>query len=652
MAMIRKINDISFLPRWIILLIDLSFLLVSIIFAYLLRFNFNISDVLAFKFSEGLVLFTICHLLAIFLTQSYAGIIRYTSLQDGLRISFTTLIGTFLSGVVSYINYFFNGSVVIPISVLIISLTVAVLLLFFYRVMVKNLFTYYRDAVRHRKNVMIFGAGQYGIITKQVIDFDPNARLKVVGFLEDDLKKVGKVINGTSIYDAGYNVQEILEKYAINEIIIAIANLSVERKNELVDVCLKAHVKVRTVPPPDKWVNGELSMNQIKELKIEDLLGRASIQLNNPKVSESIKGKVVLITGAAGSIGSEITKQILKEYPKKLIILDQAESFLYAVDLELQNMKEAKGVEITPIVMDITNRRRLNSVFKKFKPQIIYHAAAYKHVPLMEINPFEAVACNIFGTKNLADLSVAHQVDKFVMVSTDKAVNPTNVMGATKRISEIYVQSLNDFKDEDSENVTKFITTRFGNVLGSNGSVIPLFKAQIEKGGPVTVTHPDVTRYFMTIPEACQLVIEAGVMGFGGEIFVFDMGRSMKIVDLAKKMIRLSGFEVGTDIEIKFSGLRQGEKLYEELLSNKDTTLPTHHEKIMISKTHRMNHKQVLIELNTLYDLLINENELGMILQMKNILPEFISQSSRYQVLDEQLKEERSEKWKISRKIS
>lgn len=650
--MIRKINNISFLPRWIILLIDLSFLLASIILAYLLRFNFNIEDVLAFKFTEGIVLFTICHLLAIFLTQSYAGIIRYTSLQDGLRISFTTLLGAFLSGVVSYINYFFNGSVVIPISVLIISLAIAVLMLFFYRVMVKNLFTYYRDAVRHRKNVMIFGAGQYGIITKQVIDFDPNARLKVVGFLEDDLKKVGKVINGTSIYDAGYNLKEILKKYAINEIIIAIANLTVERKNELVDVCLKAHVKVRTVPPPDKWVNGELSMNQIKELKIEDLLGRASIKLNNPKVSESIKNKVVLITGAAGSIGSEITKQILKEYPKQLIILDQAESFLYAVDIELQNMKEAQSVEIIPIVMDITNRRRLGSIFKKFKPQIVYHAAAYKHVPLMEINPFEAVACNIFGTKNLADLSVAHQVDKFVMVSTDKAVNPTNVMGATKRISEIYVQSLNDFQDEDSTNVTKFITTRFGNVLGSNGSVIPLFKAQIEKGGPVTVTHPDVTRYFMTIPEACQLVIEAGVMGFGGEIFVFDMGRSMKIVDLAKKMIRLSGFEVGTDIEIKFSGLREGEKLYEELLSNKDTTLPTHHEKIMISKTHRMNHKQVLKELNTLYDLLINENELGMVIQMKNILPEFISQSSRYQVLDEQLKEERSEKWKISRKIS
>lgn len=650
--MIKKINDISFLPRWIILLIDLGFLLLAIILAYLLRFNFDVADVLAFKFTEGLILFTICHLIAIFLTQSYSGIIRYTSLQDGLRITYTTVLGTFLSGVVSYTNYFYKGSVIIPVSVLIISLTIAVILLFSYRVMVKNLFSYYRDAVRHRKNVMIFGAGQYGIITKQVIDFDPNARMRVIGFLEDDLKKVGKVINGTSIYDAAYNLPDTLKKYRAHEVIIAIANISVDRKNELVDECLKAHVKVRTVPAPDKWINGELSLNQIKELRIDDLLGRASIQLNNPKVKESIAGKVVLITGAAGSIGSEISKQILKQKPKKLILVDQAESFLYSIDIELQNMPESEGVEIKPLVLDITNKRRLSSVFINYMPEIVYHAAAYKHVPLMETNPFEAVSCNIFGTKNLADLSVEHKVDKFVMVSTDKAVNPTNVMGASKRISEIYVQSLNDFQNKEAKNVTRFITTRFGNVLGSNGSVIPLFKAQIEKGGPVTVTHPDVTRYFMTIPEACQLVIEAGVMGFGGEIFVFDMGKSIKIVDLAEKMIRLSGFEVGTDIEIKFSGLREGEKLYEELLSNKDTTLPTHHEKIMISKTDRMNLKEVKVALEKLSDLLLDENELGMIMQMKNMLPEFISQSSRYEVLDEQLKGERSEKWSISRKIS
>ena len=648
----KKINDISFLPRWIILLIDLGLLLISIVFAYLLRFNFNLEDVFAFKFSEGLVLFSICHLLAIFLTQSYAGIIRYTSIEDGLRISYTTFIGTVLIAIISYLNYWYTGSVIIPLSVLIISFILAVVILFSYRVLVKNLFAYYRDAVRHRKNVMIFGAGQYGIITKQVIDADPNARMRVIGFIDDDLKKVGKVLNGAPIYDAGYNLDDILKKYHVHEIVIAIANLSVERKNELVDYCLKAHVKVRAVPAPDKWVNGELSMNQIKEVRIEDLLGRESIKLENPKVEENIKGKTVLITGAAGSIGSEIAKQILKVQPKKLILLDQAESFLYAIDIELSNLDVNKNVEIVPVIMDVTNTRRLEFIFDKYRPNVVYHAAAYKHVPLMEMHPFEAVATNIFGTKNLADLSVQYNVKKFVMVSTDKAVNPTNVMGATKRLAEVYVQSLNDSKSEEVKNNTHFITTRFGNVLGSNGSVIPLFKKQIEKGGPITVTHPDVTRYFMTIPEACQLVIEAGIMGFGGEIFVFDMGRSVKIIDLAKKMIRLSGYEVDVDIKIIFTGLREGEKLFEELLSDKETTLPTHHEKILIAKTDRMGHKDIIKELQKLNDLLSDENELGMIMQMKNILPEFVSHASRFEALDEEMATERKRKWSITRKIS
>jgi len=650
--MIKKINDISFLPRWIILLIDLVLLMSAIILAYLLRFNFNIADVVAFKFTEGLTLFLICHLIAIFITQSYAGIIRYTSIEDGLRISYTTFIGTILIAIVSYLNFWYRGGVIIPASVLIISFILSVVILFSYRVLVKNLFAYYRDAVRHRKNVMIFGAGQYGIITKQVIDADPNARMRVIGFIEDDLKKVGKILNGAPIYDAGYNLGDILNRYKVHEIVIAIANLSVDRKNELVDYCLKAHVKVRTVPAPDKWVNGELSMNQIKEVRIEDLLGRESIKLVNPKINENIANKTVLITGAAGSIGSEIAKQIVKVKPKKLILLDQAESFLYAIDLELSHQDLSKDVEIIPVIMDVTNKRRLEVVFDKYRPNIVYHAAAYKHVPLMEMHPFEAVATNIFGTKNLADLAVQYEVEKFVMVSTDKAVNPTNVMGATKRLAEVYVQSLNDSKSGNVKNSTQFITTRFGNVLGSNGSVIPLFKRQIERGGPLTVTHPEVTRYFMTIPEACTLVIEAGIMGFGGEIFVFDMGRSIKIIDLAKKMIQLSGYEVDLDIKIVFTGLREGEKLYEELLSDKETTLPTHHEKILIAKTQRMGHEEIVKQLQKLFDLMTDENELGMIMQMKNILPEFVSHASRFEALDDEIASEKKRKWSITRNIS
>lgn len=653
--MLKHITNISFLPRWIILVIDLMILLGAISLAYLLRFNFDVQEVLRFDIKEGVALFIVCNLLSIFFTQSYAGIIRYTSIQDGVRIVYTTFLGTALSAIISTANYFYNGSIITPLSVLIISLSLAVILLFSYRVIVKSIFSYYSEAVKKRKNIMIFGAGQYGLITKQVIEVDRNTSFRVLGFLDDDVKKVGKVINGVPIYSAELNLPEVLQKHNVKEIIIAIAQLSVERKNELVDKCLKYHVKVRSVPPPDKWVNGELSLNQIREVKIEDLLGRESIKLNNPKVDKEIKGKTVLISGAAGSIGSEIAKQVLKSSPKELVILDQAESFLYEIDLELQYLRETGDTDIIPVVLDVNNKRRLRSLFNQYKPDMVYHAAAYKHVPLMEMNPFEAVSCNVLGTKNLADLAVEFGAEKFVMVSTDKAVNPTNIMGATKRIAEIYVQSLNDLNKTKEQN-TKFVITRFGNVLGSNGSVIPLFKSQIEKGGPLTVTHPNVTRYFMTIPEACQLVIEAGVMGNGGEIFVFDMGKSIKIVDLAEKMIRLSGYEVGVDIKIKFTGLRDGEKLYEELLSNQESTLPTHHNKIMIAKTARMNYGTISTEIEKLKVFIEEEDEMALVAEMKAILPEFISNSSRFEVLDKALdpadQSSASAKWKISRKIS
>ena len=380
------------------------------------------------------------------------------------------------------------------------------------------------------------------------------------------------MLDGSKIFTANPELlEDLLINFNVDELIITVKNLSVERKNEIVDLCLKNQVRVRAVPPVEKWVKGELSLNQIKEINIEDLLGREAIKLDNLNVEKEIRGKRICITGAAGSIGSELVRQVTQYSPELIILIDQAESPLYELEQEIKRMDVR--VPIFPYLADITNRERIHFIFEEHHPEIVFHAAAYKHVPVMESNPSEAVMCNILGTKTLADLCVDFKVRKFVMISTDKAVNPTNVMGCSKRIAEIYVQSLNNHLILIGKNSTLFVTTRFGNVLGSNGSVIPMFKKQIENGGPITVTHPEITRYFMTIPEACQLVLEAGSMGRGGEIFIFDMGKSVKIFDLARKMILLSGLEPGRDIDIVFTGLREGEKLYEELLNNSENTL-------------------------------------------------------------------------------
>ncbi len=459
------------------------------------------------------------------------------------------------------------------------------------------------------------------------------SKLKLVAFLEDDETKIGKVLNGTRIYNAKINFDKLIRDLHINELIISIENISVERKSEMVDVCLRHQVKVRAIPPARQWVRGELSLKQIKEINIEDLLEREVIRLENSYLYDEFRGKCVAITGAAGSIGSELARQILSYSPSQLILIDQAESNLYEVEREL--LERCGDTKLCVFVADIRNKQRISHIFADLKPKVIFHAAAYKHVPMMESNPSEAVLCNILGTKILADLAVEFGVKKFVMISTDKSVNPTSVMGCSKRIAEIYVQSLNNFKASYGLTHTAFVTTRFGNVLGSNGSVIPTFKKQIANGGPVTVTHPEITRYFMTIPEASQLVLEAGAMGEGGEIFIFDMGQPIKIYDLAVRMVRLSGLEPNKDIEIVFTGLRQGEKLYEELLNDQESTIATHHEKILKAKVREYSFEETNKLIELFEDLLLDKNELKMVALMKEIVPEFKSNYSRFEVLDE-----------------
>lgn len=626
------IRNLKILPRWVIILIDLFFVSISILLGYLLRFNFSTADLAVNNAQLGILLYSSCGLISILVSGSYRGIIRYTGIQDSVRIFFMVVLNLALIAFANLLYFYNTQHNLIPYSVIFIAFLSSFLFLFNYRLLVKYFFAYYRNAIVKKTNIIIYGAGQSGIITKQVID--SSANMRVVGFLENDTHKTGKLLSGTMIYGTATSaIDQLLQDLNVDELVITVKDLPFERKSEVVDACLRNQIKVRTIPPIERWVKGELSLNQIKGVNIEDLLGRESIRLSNEHISRELAGKVICVTGAAGSIGSEIVFQILNYHPHKVILIDQNESALYELERELNNQRT--GIAIFPYLANITNQQRIDGIFKEHKPQIVFHAAAYKHVPVMESNPSEAVHCNILGTKNLADISVAYKVDKFVMISTDKAVNPTNVMGCSKRISEIYVQSLNNHLDKIGTRHTLFVTTRFGNVLGSNGSVIPLFKKQIQAGGPVTVTHPEITRYFMTIPEACQLVLEAGAMGKGGEIFIFDMGNSIRIADLAKKMIRLSGFEPNKDIEIIYSGLREGEKLYEELLGDKENSIPTHHPKIMKAKVSEHAYHEANNYIELFWDLVNDRNELKMVALMKELVPEFKSNYSRYEVLDQ-----------------
>ncbi len=629
----KLLNSLKILPRWIIVIIDLTLVLLSSLIAYSLRFNFDVSELYRVNFLYGVALFALAGGISILATKSYQGIIRYTNMEDSIRIFGTCTITTLIALTFQLIYFGKLELFFLPVSVMLISYALSIIFLVSYRVLVKYLFTYYTQNFKKRSNIILFGAGNSGRITQQILDHDKGSRFKVIAFLDDDPNKIGKKINGVKIYSAKKKLETTFEELNIHELIICVQNLSLDRKNEIVKKSLKRKIKIRTVPPADQWVEGTFSVRQIKDLRVEDLLGRAPITLRDANIGRELKGKSILVTGAAGSIGSEITRQILDYEISNIVLVDQAETSLFDLEQELKQKFKSSASKIHFILADIRNIERMEKIFSQYQPNIVFHAAAYKHVPMVEAHPYEAIQCNIKGTKQLADLSSKFQVEKFVMISTDKAVNPTNVMGASKRVAEIYVQSLNNFLRASKKEVsTQYITTRFGNVLGSNGSVIPTFRKQIEKGGPLTVTHKDVTRYFMTIPEACQLVLEAGSMGKGGEIFMFDMGKAIKIVDLAKLMIKLYGFSED-DVKIEFTGLRPGEKIKEELLTSDEISLPTYHNKITIAQVTEYDYLEVHRKISDLVgDCTANEFE--MVSKIKCIVPEFKSNVSRFSALD------------------
>ena len=638
MNLLRKVfPETNSIPRWVIFFIDILICGFSYLFAYLLRFNFFIDETFIWQYLTPLPLVLAVRALFMIYFRVYAGIIRHSSVQDALRVFYTISLSTILLIIINLTYLKINNETAfIPISIIIIDYLGSVLLMSMFRLGVKVAYMRVtKPDESNQKNIAIFGAGEAGVIAKRKIEQHANGELKIIAFFADNPKRSGNYIDGISVFNPQKDFENVIKKFKIQEIIISDYNISLSRKQELIESCLAYNIKVRNVPPIEKWINGEFSYGQIKNVRIEDLIERDTIVLDKGAIAAQVKNKVIMVTGAAGSIGSELVRQLIKFGPKQLLLIDKSEVRLYELNNELAdilNPQFSKQVKI--ILADICLIDRMEHVFNNYRPEIIYHAAAYKHVPLMEENACEAIRVNVGGTKVIADLAVKHDVEKFVMVSTDKAVNPTNVMGASKRIAEIYVQSLSNFLDETNSSKTRFITTRFGNVLGSSGSVIPKFRKQIEDGGPLTVTHPDITRFFMTIPEACQLVLEAGNMGKGGEIYIFDMGKSVKIIDLAKKMIKLSGLTLGQDIQIIFTGMRPGEKIKEELLADKENTLATYHPKIMIAQVRTYDFLQVTTQIDDLIKSYASQLDDEIVRKMKQIVPEFISQNSKYEALD------------------
>ena len=630
-----SISSLNYLPRWIILSIDFGVLNASCLFSFLLFRGTGLNFVLTPFWKELLFFFLVMNVFSFWLFRTYSGIIRHSSYIDAVKLLFSqvsVLVFFLLFNLIYEWNFedkaFLNTA-------LFINTVFTFCGLFLYRIIVKRTFEiYFSDSSKNKLvRVIIYGTDANAISVANALNFETPARFKVIGFVDHHNQNTSKRMLDLPILAQKKKLPALLRSIGAEGVIIADKSLSKDEQIQIVDQCLEFNYKVFTVPLITNWENQKEISQKIKNIQIEDLLDRKPIILDDKSITKQLKGKTILITGAAGSIGSEIVRQVLSFHPEKLIMVDQAETPLHDLTLETNGLDTE--TKIYSVIADVRSKKAMESVFATYQPQVVYHAAAYKHVPLMEENPAQAIITNVKGTKNLADLSCKYGVYKFVMVSTDKAVNPSNEMGASKRIAEKYVQSLQwKYQAEDASVVTKFITTRFGNVLGSNGSVVPLFTKQIAEGGPVTITHKDIIRYFMTIPEACQLVLEAGAMGNGGEIYIFDMGKPVKIYDLAQKMIKLAGFIPDVDIKIDIVGLRPGEKLYEELLNDTAKTIPTHHEKIMIAQELEEEFEELHQDIIELISGSVVYNNEAIVAQMKKIVPEFKSMNSSFAVLD------------------
>nr|WP_320017542.1 nucleoside-diphosphate sugar epimerase/dehydratase [uncultured Desulfobacter sp.] len=616
---------------FIVLLLDITLLCASFYLAHLIRFDFIKEQWVDISFLRLLPYVLGCKILFFYLFDLYRGMWRYTSLSDLINIIKASVFSTFIIiALVLYLTRFEN----ISRSVFVIDWCLTVMFIAGLRLCVRlcfeeftkkitlhdvkfALFKIFRKNAGNGKGALIIGAGDYGQKVCREFNENPSVKSRVLGFLDDDRSKIGRKIHGVPVLNEIERVKQTVKSTGAEDVIIAIPSLSAARMRQIVELCKKADVNFKTIPNLGELINGKIDVTSIRKVEYRDLLGREPVKLDQEQIGKYLGGRRVLVTGAGGSIGTGLCRQICRYSPEKIILFERAESALYEIDLELR--KNFQNVEVVPVLGDIQNRKELDKVFHLTQPDIVFHAAAYKHVPMLEGHPWKAVENNVFGTKNLIEVTMAFKCDKFVFVSTDKAVNPTNVMGTSKRISELLVQE----KSCAADCKTAFVTVRFGNVIGSVGSVIPLFKKQIKDGGPVTVTHPDIIRYFMLIPEACQLILQAGAMGKGGEIFILEMGEPVKIDSMAKDLIRFSGFEPDVDIKIEYTGLRPGEKLYEELMTDQENVIPTDHKKILVLNTRCMNMEALNGKLDRLKEMAEKRDGQGIRNLMMEMIPEY-----------------------------